>query len=200
MKNIKEIISKFINLDVNEIKETTIIDKRAVKGSILIHRLYSELSSIGIDISDPKSITTYGDLIKQLNNEKNKEITKETNNLHSNQNNIDNTFIKGIGIDIEKISKLPMTADFRTDNFYIENFTSKEISHCILNENPYKSFASLFSLKEAIFKSKNSIFSSKKFNTIEITHNINGAPELNGFLLSTSYSDDTVVAVAISLI
>lgn len=200
MKNIKEIISKFINLDINDINESTIIDKRAVKGSILIHRLYSELSSIGIDISNPKSIATYGDLLKQLDIEKNQDTTKGITNLHSIQKNVENNFIKGIGIDIEKVSKLPSSSDFRSDNFYIENFTSKEISHCILNENPYQSFASLFSLKEAIFKSNNSICKSRKFNNIEITHNINGAPELDGFLLTTSYSDDIVVSVAISLI
>ena len=47
---------------------------------------------------------------------------------------------------------------------------------------------------------KNTIIEGRKFNNIEILYNSNGAPQFNGFLLTTSYSDDLVVSVAIALL
>ncbi len=200
MDNIKKIISKFINKDILEITDETIIDKSVINGSILVHRLYSELNKIGVEVHDYKTIRTFGDLLSRINAPI-QDILNDTDNKSSakSSTNDSNLFVRGIGIDIEKISNFPLTDDFREDKFYTNNFTVSEISYCILKQNPYQSFASIFSLKEAIYKSNNSILDNKQFNNLEILYNTNGAPELKGFILSSSHTDDTVISVSISI-
>jgi phosphopantetheine--protein transferase-like protein len=198
MNNIKEIISKFIKLEPNEINESTIIDKSAVNSSILIHRLYAELSKIGVEISNPKSIRTFGDLLMCLDKNSNNSLLKQEK-VNLTENKIQYQ-ISGIGVDIESVSNLPITDDFRNEKFYLENFTINEISYCILKDNPYKNFTTIFSLKEAIYKANNNFIKTRKFNEIEIIHNPNGKPELKGFLLTSSYSEGIVVSVAIALV
>jgi phosphopantetheine--protein transferase-like protein len=197
MLEIKKIISTFINKNVDEINNDTIIDKTVINGSILIHRMFATLASNNYKIDDYTNIKTYGDLLDKLN--KNdipplKTIPISTNLPSSNENN----FIKGIGIDIENISNLPLSQDFREDQFYLDNFTPAEISYCIMKSNPYQSFTGLFCIKEAIYKS-NSYVKTKKFNEIEITHTELGAPIYPGFMLTLSHTNEIAVAVAIAL-
>jgi len=197
MDKIKNIIAKFIKIDISSISNETVIDKSSINGSILVHRFYSELRKVGIVVEDYKNIRTYGDLLNRIE-VSGQEINSIKNDVNLINKNIDsNLFIKGVGIDIEKVSNFPISEDFRNDVFYTDNFTSYEISYCILRNNPYESFAAIFSMKEAIYKSNNSILTNKTFKNIEIKHDNSGAPEFNGFLLSTSHTDEVVVSVAI---
>jgi phosphopantetheine--protein transferase-like protein len=199
MIELKKIISTFIGKSIEEINDKTIIDKTVVKGSILIHRMFASLAAKGFKLNDYSNIKTFGDLIYNL--EIPQQLPKNTEEIPEVTTQINaNLSIKGIGIDIENVSLMPIASDFREDEFYIQNFTSNEISYCIMKLNPYESFAGLFCLKEAIFKSNNSIFINKSFNQIEITHADNGAPICPGYILSLSHSNDVVVAVSISII
>lgn len=197
----KNIIASFIDKNIDEINDKTIIDKTVIKGSILIHRLYAALAKEGYLVKDYSKIVTYGDLTNTLNGGSfNHELINEKVNHNGLNDEIKSIGINlSIGIDIEKISNLPLAIDFRSDEFYTQNFTPKEISYCILQKNPIESFAGLFCVKEAIFKANNNLQIEGKFNSIEITHTINGSPIFPGFSISLSHSDDTVVAVAISL-
>lgn len=102
----------------------------------------------------------------------------------------------GIGIDIEAIDGLPRTDDFRKDAFYSMNFTAAEIAYCILQPDPYASFAGLFAVKESIVKADNS-YRTKSFNTIAISHSQTGKPLYPGWNISISHAGTMAVAVAI---
>ncbi len=102
-----------------------------------------------------------------------------------------------IGIDIEMISIFPNVKDFKTEAFYIDNFTPNEIAYCISQNNPIQSFAGLFCAKEAIFKAgfnKENI----SYSDIEIEHDEKGKPIFEGFNISIAHTSETAVAVAIN--
>jgi phosphopantetheine--protein transferase-like protein len=199
MIEIKKIVATFIGKNIDEIESRTIVDRSVVKGSILIHRMYATLASKGFIVNNYSTIKYFYEILDRLNepNESKTSILKETPIIPNDANS--SLLIKGIGIDIEEISLMPISEDFRSDQFYIQNFTASEISYCILKENPYASFAGLFSLKEAMFKSNNDHFKGFMFNQIEINHTLSGEPIYNGFLLSLSHTQGIVVAVSISI-
>jgi hypothetical protein len=76
------------------------------------------------------------------------------------------------------------------------NFTPSEIAYCVLQPDPYASFAGLFSAKEAIIKADGRL-RSRSFNSIGITHGSEGEPLYPGFHLSISHAGGVAVAVAI---
>jgi holo-[acyl-carrier-protein] synthase len=101
----------------------------------------------------------------------------------------------GIGVDIEEVAALPRTSDFRKDEFYRMNFTSGEIAYCILQPDPYSSFAGLFAAKEAIVKA-GGFDRSRSFNGMEIDHTPEGKPQYPGYGISISHAGGMAVAVA----
>ena len=190
---IKQIIAKFIKKDISEINENTLIDRSVIQGSILIHRMYAELTDNGYKIENYNDIKTFGQLIKRLNSDKNStnEIIRET---HTDTDLADTRFL--VGIDIEKVSNFKEVTDYREDNFYTQNFTQQEIAHCILQANPLQSFAGLFAAKEAIVKADNQL-KNKNFNSIEIKHDLQGRPLYRNFQISISHTDEHAIAIAI---
>lgn len=102
----------------------------------------------------------------------------------------------GIGIDIEAIASLPETHDFRKTEFYKMNFAPAEIAYCVLQPDPYASFAGLFAAKEAIVKAKGD-YGGMEFNRIEIGHSEAGRPTHPGFNLSVSHAAGVAIAVAV---
>lgn len=197
---IKQIIAQFTGKPPDVINELTVIDKTAVKGSILIHRMFASLNKAGYSVIDYSKIRTFGDLLNSLNGDK-KNSAPLPNNVDpprslGNHKEL-NTQISGIGIDIESTDNFPNASDFRTDSFYTNNFTESEISYCTLKENPIETFAGLFCAKEAAFKADSTLFNGRNFNQIEITH-ANGKPLLNGFDISISHSNGVIVAVAVA--
>ena len=101
-----------------------------------------------------------------------------------------------VGIDIEAIANLPRTNDFRTTEFYRMNFSPEEMAYCILQPDPYASFAGLFAAKEAITKA-DAQSRTKPFHTLAIGHSAEGKPFYPGFSLSISHAGDMAVAVAV---
>jgi phosphopantetheine--protein transferase-like protein len=194
---IKQIIAPYIGLSESEILSSTNISKKALKSSIFLHRMYGKLAEEGYVISDYSNIETYGELHSIINGV---AVTIEKDVIPSkiiNENNeINNT---SVGIDVQDIEELPKVNDFRTDGFYIENFTNKEISYCILQKNAYASFAGLFAAKEAIIKADNS-FKKTKLNQIEIKHDEKGKPTFNGFAISISHNNTSATSVAVYVV
>ena len=64
---IKPIIAEFLKVDQSTIVGNTIIDRSAVKGSILVHRMYGAIANAGVVVTDYTAIRTYGQLLQRLN-------------------------------------------------------------------------------------------------------------------------------------
>ena len=198
MENAKNIIATFLKVEPSEITENTFMDKSAIPGSILIHRMYSTLSSEGYHIVNHDSIRTYGDFLNALNHGKSSSETPKTvkKDIVKKEKNVNTSSGMKVGIDIEDIINMPVVSDYREEKFYTENFSSKEISYCILQADPRASFAGKFSLKEAIIKADNS-YKSVPFKEIEILNDSLGKPYFGDFALSISHTTNQAVAVAI---
>ena len=191
----QEIIAQFLHVEASSITANTLINRQALKSSIFVHRMYGKLADAGFAVNDYSSINTFGELENKLTGNSEKLIVNTPNNSATIQQFSNQTNTQ-IGIDIEQISSLPKTNDFRNEGFYADNFSEKEISYCILQPNVYSSFAGLFAAKEAIVKANNQ-YQNKKFKDIVITHNAQGKPEFNGVTISISHTEETAVAVAI---
>ena len=184
MEKIFEIIAQFLNIDKLEINEATRIGKNELKSSIFLRRMYSELSECGVEVEDIFKINTVGDLIKNINSD---QLPKDSiSNFKINNK---------IGIDIEEVENLPITTDYRTNEFYLKNFTQQEISYCLLKNYPRESFAGLYCAKEAIIKIDNSL-GNKNLSEIEIFHDENDAPLNDNYWLSISHSKNIATGVA----
>ncbi|MHA4808324.1 holo-ACP synthase [Flavitalea flava] len=190
-EKIKEIISVFIKIPPQQIDGDTVIDRSALQSSILLHRMYARLAESGVTVENYTLIRNFGDLIR--GNPGNGQMQNST--VINSQPAYPLTG-SGIGIDIEQLSAMPETNDFRKEEFYKMNFTSAEIAYCILQPDPYASLTGLFASKEAIVKA-NGQYRNRAFNSIEIDHLPDGRPVHPGFRLSISHAGGLAVAVAI---
>jgi phosphopantetheine--protein transferase-like protein len=198
-EKIKEIVSLYIKVPATQIVANTTIDRSAVASSILLHRMYAALANEGIVIENYWDVKNFGTLLQRVNGVGNfSAIT--TNNiveyiLPANENQ---SFSNAIGLDIEEIKSMPQVNDFREDEFYKMNFTSEEISYCILQSNSLSSFAGLFAAKEAIVKTDNN-YLNQPFNNIHIGHLPGGKPVHTAFQISISHTNELAIAVVIPL-
>jgi len=191
-EKVKEIVSTFIKLPAEQIGPATPIDRRAVKSSIMLHRMYAKLAEAGLVITDYASIKIFGDL--QGNGSATALSTPDIQYAPPAAAETSDEPLT-MGIDIESVNSLPQTADFRRDEFYKQNFTPQEMAWCILQPEPVESFAGLFAVKEALIKADNSL-REKPFNQIAIGRSPQGRPLYPGFTLSIAHSNGTAVAVA----
>lgn len=199
-EQIKNIISRYTKIPVEHIGVSTIIDRSAVTGSILLHRMYASLATEGFIIDNYWDVKNYGALLQRINKtapgiELIPETDDDIDNTGTQQNE---SLFKGIGIDIEEITAMPLVNDYREDEFYKMNFDPAEIAYCILQPGIQASFAGLFAAKEAIVKANNR-YKNKPFNTIFIDHLPGGKPVHSEFQLSIAHTDTTVVAVAVTI-
>ena len=194
MEKIKEIVSGFIKVPPEQIGPGTPINRSAVQSSILLHRMYARLADEGVRIGDYTAVKVFGDLFTAGDAPAEgigaSRLTRDTG--------ISPVMgaAAGIGIDIEDVSSLPGTTDFRKDEFYKMNFSPEEIAYCILREDPYASFAGLFAAKEAIVKAVG-LPDGRSFDTIRIAHSAEGQPMYPGYAISISHSAGLAVAVAV---
>jgi phosphopantetheine--protein transferase-like protein len=188
---LKQTISLFLQSPSEQIHEGTVIDRTALGSSVIVHRMYAKIAEAGFAVQDYHNIISYGDLLNKLNGGlPGAGITMPAQApLSSNGSGT------RVGIDIEHVSSMPKTNDFREDEFYAHNFSAAEISHCILQHDPYASFAGLFAAKEAIFKA-GGFTASVPYSQVEIGHKENGQPFFGELALSISHTDQTAVAVA----
>ncbi len=203
---IKKTVSIFLKKDVDSIDSNTRIDNGAIPGSVLFHRMYSELSKIGFTVRDPSRIKTFGELENELFGNK-ASSDKSTSDIESNyiKRSINNKTQKddistnGIGIDIESSSNLPNAVDYFEDQFYVDNFSKSEIAYCSAKLNPKSCFTGRFSAKEAIVKADNA-FINTKFSDIEIKVSNSGSPLFDGMNISISHLNvgDVQISTAIA--
>jgi phosphopantetheine--protein transferase-like protein len=103
-----------------------------------------------------------------------------------------------IGIDVEDVESLPDTDDYRSHLFFQENFSSKEIAHCVQQTNARASFCGVWAAKEAIVKA-GAATPAPGLRHIEITYDSSGKPSHRGCMLSISHSPAVAVAVCLVL-
>jgi len=158
-----------------------------VFSSILRDRFSSEIRKLGINWNgEPMPISKlFGD------NFNNTVIQDKSTNGKIKKSNSSN--IK-IGIDIQFIGDFHVPEDYWNDPFYLDNFTENEIVYALSKHYSQQTFAGIYSLKESIYKSDNSI--NRKAIQID---NENGIPTILGYSISLSHSMDYVVSTAILL-
>lgn len=113
--------------------------------------------------------------------------------------------IKGIGVDLEKISRFKKLPYQRNRAFYEKVFTDREIKYCLSKDDPYPHFAARFAGKEAVLKTMGSTV--YKIKNVEIVNNKNGLPLVRvkdrqrrgKFLISLSHTSEWAIAFAIWL-
>jgi phosphopantetheine--protein transferase-like protein len=193
---IKPIVAEFLRIDSSAIDRATVVDKTAVKGSIMVHRMYGALANAGIVIPDYVQIKTYGELLERSGQSSGQSDAAVTSG-HENSTAVTNHRAQRVGIDMESVHNLPVCADYRQDEFYKQNFTDREISYCLLQISPPASFAGLFAAKESIVKATAG-GKIRSFSALEIDHDENGKPTFDGFDLSISHVNDLAIAVAVS--
>jgi len=197
-EKIKAIISRFTKIPAEQISAATVIDRTAVTGSILLHRMYAALATEGIVVENYWDIKNYGALLQRVNGtsaEQTVQTIIPSSEMDYGYVESTNSVFKGIGIDIEKTDSMPIVNDYREEAFYKMNFTAEEIAYCILQPSATASFAGLFAAKEAIVKANNS-YKTKPFNQIRIDHLPNGKPVHKEFQLSISHTNEVAVAMA----
>lgn len=195
---IKQRIAPFIAKRVEDIIESTPIDKSTLPGSIILHRMYADIESLGFKVTDYSSIRTFGELITILDTD-NKPSRSQADSHLNKSNNADIRLVarnEGIGIDIEHISHLPIENDYWESAFYLKTFSRKEIAYCLSSINPLQSFLGKYAAKEAIIKADNR-YASTPLNQIEILNDENGKPFFEKFDISISHVSDLAVSVAV---
>ena len=156
---IKEIVATFLKENIQDIDSNTRIDNKAIQGSVLLHRMYSELNSNGYKVENYTTIHTFGELIESLsvNNENTDPIKNPNLDKRQYEFNAGEfiSYEENIGIDIESPKNLPDSLDYYQEQFYKDNFSIGEIAYCSSMNDPKSCFAGRFAAKEAIIKANN---------------------------------------------
>jgi phosphopantetheine--protein transferase-like protein len=184
---VKDIISHFLKKPASEIGASTVIDRTAVAGSILIHRMYAALSEAGFAVQDYQQVRTFAELMARLGGNSSIQDEPGVEVKATNQ--------PSIGVDIQAIDELPEASDYRAHVFYQESFSPEEISYCLLQRNPRQSFAGLFAAKEALVKANNGL-KNRPFKDLVIQHDQRGKPVFESWQLSISHSGPMAMAAA----
>jgi len=194
--NVKNIVSKFTKIKVEDINNVTPIDKTILPGSIIIHRMYSHLKSEGFPVENYSDIRTFGSLMDRLSAGGEFLLSGRSSQMTIDNEPAPNS--TGVGIDIEFITELPDVKDYWESEFYADVFSKTEIAHCLASVNPKESFLGKFAAKEAIIKADN-YYATVKLNTIEILNSSDGKPSFGDINISISHSNGCAVAVALIL-
>jgi len=199
MDRLKEIVATFVGKLPDEINDQTLIDRSAIPGSILIHRMYAAINAAGYSIDEYSNIKHYGELIVRLRDPQQVIVSSPNGDVPKNGapdviDGLPETEL-AVGIDIESVGSFPEVSDYREDEFYASNFTQREISYALLRQDPRETLAGIFCAKEALCKADRAC-STTPFCTLEIEHDEVGVPYFNGFAISISHANGFAIAVA----
>ena len=199
-EKIKEIIALFIKVPADQIGPRTPIGRSALQSSILMHRMYARLAETGLLVDNYNDINVYADLWSRQGSgspgDRPPVALQPPGAAFPVTTGGELAGVPGIGVDIEEVAAMPEVPDFRSAEFYQQNFAAGEITYCILQPDPYSSFTGLFAAKEAIVKA-DAFFRGRPFHTLKIDHTPEGKPLFPGFGLSISHAGGLAVAVAI---
>ena len=68
MDKINSIVAEFLNINPEELTNETQINRQALNGSIMMHRMFGEIAEAGYKIHDYYTITNFGELIAKIEN------------------------------------------------------------------------------------------------------------------------------------
>jgi len=110
--------------------------------------------------------------------------------------------IKGIGVDIEDISRFRNTPFDQNKAFYRRLFTKSELDYCLTKSDPYQHLAVRFCAKEAFIKASNINFKRKIPNYQSIQVKMEGSKPYIKYknkkhLLSLSHDNSKAVSLVI---
>lgn len=104
----------------------------------------------------------------------------------------------GLGIDLQSLSNLPESSDYRGDSFYARNYTAAELAYCIQQADPRQSLSGIWAAKEAVVKAGAASPSpAGEFGQIEIGRDAGGAPTYPGCLISITHEAGLAAAVCV---
>ncbi len=198
-EKIKEVLAVYINVPADRIGPSTAIDRSAVNSSIMLHRMYARLAGLGYVVENYQELSRFSDLMERLHPAGSPgavELSNQPEMATAAHKEAGIAPEQSIGIDLEQVSALPKSTDFREDPFYTMNFSPAEMAYCILQPDPYSSFAGLFAAKEAMVKADNG-FKKRPFSELVIDHEPGGKPIHPDFSLSISHAGEWAIAVAV---
>src|SRR5258708_912140 len=119
---IKEIISIFTKIPVDQIGPDTPIGRSTMQSSILLHRMYARLAEEGLAVDNYGNIKIFADLLQYGSGPAvpaNGQTDFAAASLPAARTYLspvhgvrDTSATSGIGIDIEEVAGLPLTNDF----------------------------------------------------------------------------------------
>ncbi|MGF1539927.1 MAG: 4'-phosphopantetheinyl transferase superfamily protein [Pleurocapsa sp.] len=130
-------------------------------------------------------------------------------NFNGNTAQVTPTSLSGIsiGVDIEEISNLPDTANYRTHEFYQTLFSPEEIAYALLKNEPKLHLCGIFCAKEALKKAAPELI-NLRMDEIIVTHQ-QGRPLITtsdrtinstfNFQVSISHSSSYAVATVLAI-
>lgn len=172
------VLEKFLVEKKSSIDENFIL-KSKLFNSLVRDRIRVELSKIDVHWDDTKDIS----IINLVNNDSSSQPELVKTNKKP---------ISEFGIDIQSISELPKTKDYWKDDFYKNIFSDYEIAYALSKTNPLETFAGIYAIKEAIYKSNN----NEEINLIELDYSTD-KPVYKNYILSVSHSNDYAIASAL---
>jgi holo-[acyl-carrier protein] synthase len=189
--SIKTLFKRLSNINI-DIEDEFVLTPNQFN-SIQLDKFISELKNIGISWNGNSiSLKNLSDNIKtDIDNFDN--TTRQEGRKTIFNDNINNSNIINIGIDLQLIDDMPFCKDYWDDSFYNDKFTKSEIAYCLNKSNNRQSFAGIYATKEALIKCNNSI----SWEDIEIKHDLQGRPIFYDYAISISHSGNYVVSVAI---
>ena len=122
---VKNIVSLYTKIPVNQLFAETMIARSSVGGSIVLHRMYGALANAGFMVENYQDIQYFGALLDQLNG-KGRWFNGENSDLQDERmafSGDEDLHSLKIGIDVEEIGQMPSVNDFREDEFYKMNFS-----------------------------------------------------------------------------
>lgn len=112
-----------------------------------------------------------------------------------------------IGVDIEEITNLPATSNYRNHDFYRSQFSNEELSYALLGPEPKMHLCGMFCAKEALKKSAPELI-DLRMDEIKVEHQ-NGRPLIKtshdsinsrfDFQVSISHSQHYAVATVLAV-
>ncbi len=113
-----------------------------------------------------------------------------------------------IGVDIQEVSHLPVTSNYRTHDFYQNLFRCEEISYALLKPEPRIHLCGIFCAKEALKKSAPDLI-QLRMDEIQVHHH-QGRPFIKtdyaaidsrfNFQVSISHSDSYAVSTVLTIV
>ena len=216
-KLLKETISKFFQVDPDQIQSDFVFSARRLSGSLARAQLDAAIRHhVGVKCPAVYSAKTYGELEQAVLGTSSPIAVPTNSSLATSEQSAgmeaslsNGGLPRGIscGIDLEMVENFPECEDYWKDLFYSSSFTSLEIAYCLLRDHPRMHFAGRWCAKEALKKCQPNLM-QEEMGHLEVVsnqeappflrHYVNGEPISLPFALSISHTPLFAIAIVIN--